>query len=592
MKAGETAPARAAGATAKAALAACTGLLLIACIGGVWAAERTPFWIALRSNQTLDRQTAQHIAPRAGLVVLRANHAGPAPAYSFTEIVARLKAENASLPVLSYAFASRYRRGSRIEGYLFRGLHIGKPLVSATAAREGYLDVTDAVVREAVVTRLAAERVKLGVDGFAVDLVNRLPRTRPKPLADICNAKPTFCDIYATSMDELIATLNDALGKNGMLVFNGLRSFEPEVLEEQSRLLEHADGAAIAGFGMVPGLGQRGFKADVLAYLDAADRWPRDKPVLFYGRGPWGYVGYDEDYRRQRYLYASFLLARRPVDMFKYLSSFQVPAHAGRAGGLDYYADWNVDLGAAAGPYRVERGLYLRDFSGGRVAVAPEDGDGGTVRLDAMHYTPEGQPLSGEVRLAAGEGLILLNARQRVPAHPSRRHIDAARIAGWGWAQAQLVSTPAGERLKLASLPPRLQWEHDVLLDDERSLIPFERLEVDAALAGPGAALLAVAEVDDPRGEHMRAVIVVAQAGAAGGGVTLGEAVQYRAHPRNTERWPRIAASYEAAARTVLDGPALFASTPYRFRRWSHLRLTGPIEIAGITLDRRAALAR
>jgi hypothetical protein len=574
---------------------------LLACglaIASAWwapapAAEKAAFWIEPRASMLIDSQTVDEIAPRAGIIVLRTTVRGPAPGYALTDVVGRIKRKAPAPPVLSYAWLSRQRSGGRIEGYLFRGLNINIPLVTVDGGRDGkvaYLDVTDAAVRKAVVERLASERERLGVDGFAVDLVNRLPDTRPKPLANICNAKPGFCDIYAKSMDELIATLNAALGDNGTLIFNGLRSFEPGVLEQQSRLLEQADGAAIAGFGLVPGLGGRGFKADVLAYLDAAPRWPADKPVLFFGRGPWGYIGYEEDYRRQRYLYASFLLARRPVDMFKYLSSFQVPAHAGRAGGLDFYADWNVDLGAAEGPYRVERGLYLRNFSGGRVAVAPDDGGGGTLRLDSTYYTPEGRVVSGEVRLTGGEGLILLNARQRVPEYPPRRHIDAVKIAGWGWAQSSTTGAPGSARVRLAPLPAGLEWEHDLLLDYERSLVPFERLEVDAALAGPGASLLAVADVDDPKGEHMRAVIVVAQAGLAGGAAELGEAVQYRTQPRPTERWPRIAVQYQPGAKSVLDGPALFASTPYRFRRWSHLRLTGPLDVAGITLERRAAL--
>jgi hypothetical protein len=451
-----------------------------------------------------------------------------------------------------------------------------------------FLDITDPEVRRAVVERLVAERERLGVDGFAVDLAARRPVVIPRILAQMCSNKPGFCEIYARSMDELFGTLNTALGGNGTLLYNGLWNSPPGRLEDQSQLLLHADAAAVEYFGLDPRHPPRGFNEDTLPYLERIPRLPGNKPLLFFARGPWHYVDYAADYRWQRYLYASFLLGRRAEDMFKYHSSFQVPAHAGRAGGLDVYADWNIELGGAIGPYRVQGGLYQRNFSGGRVVVAPDDGGGGSVSLDASYYTPEGRLVAGDVSLAAGEALILLNTRQMVPQSPVRRHIGAGQMAGWGWAHAELIRTPEGERVRLGSLPAEREWEHDLLLDHERSLAPFERLEIQAALTGPKSALLAVAEVDDPQGEHMRAVVALGPSMRAGSGIE--QAVQFRVWHREGESWPRLRLAPDAAAGRpiVLDGPRLFSASRYRFRRWSHVRFVGPLEISGVTLSQRS----
>jgi hypothetical protein len=578
---------RAARTLARCALAWAAALCLA---GTLHAADKTGFWLAPRSNALIDRQVAAEIGPRAGMIALRAAHAGPAPGYAFPDIAARLKQSAPHAPVLAYALVTRYQDQGRIEAYLLRGLDLGPPLVGKDA-KMPLLDVTNPAMRRAVVERLVAERARLGVDGFAVDGATRTPATRPAQLARICQQKPGFCELYARSMDDIFGTLNAALGADGVLLYNGLRNFDPGMLEDQSRLLTLADAAAVEYFGMDPRIPLRSFRDDILAYLEAIPRLPKNKPLLFFGRGAWHYVDYAADFQWQRYLYAAFLLGRRPEDLFKYHASFQVPAHIGRAGGLDLYADWNIDLGPALGPYRAEGPLYVRDFSGGRVAVAPHDGRGGTLRLERAYYTPEGLPVSGQARLAAGEGLLLLHSQKVSVSHPASRRITAQQMAGWGWPNAERIGTAGAERLRITPVPGGLEYLHDVWLDAERSLVPFERLEIDTVLSGPGAAVLAVAEVDDPKGTHTQAVVAVEHGATAAGTVQLREAVQFRAPRRDVEQWPRVTVAHNPDAKQpiVLDGPRIFGSTGYRFRRWSHARFVAPAVIAEIRLDRRSA---
>lgn len=594
------------------ALERVAALFLLLCLADAAYADKTPFWLALRSNQIIDRQLVEHIGPRAGIVVLRAPRDG-AKGYAFPDIVARIKAGAPGVPVLSYSWITRNHGGARIESYLLRGLELGAPLaeVHQDKGERGsirYVDVTDPAVRRRVIERMTAERQRLGVDGYAVDMAIRTP-DRVRMMRHHCEQKPDFCDLYARSMDEIFATLNASLGEPGTLLYNGLWNFSPVGLADQMRLLQAADGAAIEFFGMDPGEGERqanlgkpaakkksareregkrerkagraerraeGFGRHILPYLQILPRLPAGKPVLFFGRGAWTYTDYAADYQWQRYLYASFLLGRRKEDMFKYHSSFQVPSHAGRSSGLDVYADWGMDLGDARGPYREQGGLYQREFANGSVIVAADDGAGGSAQIPGTMYTPEGKRLTGRARLEPGHALILLSS---APKLAETKRITAKQIASWGWRQASL----SGERVHLQAAQ---EGEHDVLLDFERSAAPFQELRVVAEPLTRDAGVLAVAEVDDPSQQRFWAVVAV----GSGAPSPTRPPVPFRLPQGKRAQWPEVQVAPAGGKEIVLDGPALLAKSGVRFRRWSHLRLVGEIELSEITLARRASV--
>ena len=556
------------------------------------AAGNTAFWLEPSSNTIIDQQVASEIGHRAGLIVLRAGRNSPETAYMFPAIVARLKKNAPKTPVLSYAWVNRSAEKGRIEADLLRGANIGKPLFEIDDAGQGkvkFLDITDTDVRRNVVNRLSTERNRLGVDGFAVDLATRTPNVRPKPLASICQKKVGFCDNYSKGMDELFAKLQAALGTNGMLVYNGLFNFESGQIKDQAKLLAHADAVAVEYFGMDPNEKIHSFTKDILPYLNIIPRLPKNKPVLIFARGPWAYSDYLTDYRWQRYLYASFLLARREGDLFKYHASFQIPAHKGRAGGLDFYADWEASLGDALGPFRLQGKLYRREFSRGMVVVAPDDGSGGKIQITGTLFTLEGNSVSGEIRLAPGDSLILLNKLDAVRNRPVSDVYGAKYIASWGWTNAELSRTSGGDRLILAKLPAQLEGEHDLLLDYERSLAPYERLQIDVKLLEPSSAVFAVAEVDDPKGRHIWVVVEINRSQNKLDKPRMLEPVQFRFSPRKkkNELWPLIHIDYNPDNNNpiLLDGSKVFSGTDYRFRRWSHVRFAGPLEISEISLS-------
>jgi hypothetical protein len=558
----------------------------------VHATGSVAFWLAPHSNILLDEQVSGKVASLGGLIVLRASRNGPSADYEFADIVARVKKYAPQTPVLSYAWVNRSADKGRIEADLLRGAKLGKSLVDLEEAGQGnvkFLDIADAKVRQNVVNRLSAERKLLGVDGFAVDLSMRTPNVRPKSLAKLCQKQAGLCEKYSDGMDDIFAKLHMALGKGGILVYNGLFNFEPGQIEDQAKLLEQADGVAVEYFGMDPNEKVHSFTKDILPYLSIVPHLPKNKPVLTFARGPWTYSDYVTDYRWQRYLYISFLLAKRDGDLFKYHASFQIPAHKGRAGGLDVYADWDLPLGDVLGPFRMQDGLYKREFSRGMVVVAPDDGLGGKIRLAGAGYTPEGDLVSGEVRLSPGDALILFNKPNKENNRPVSHVFSAKNIAFWGWSNAKLNHTSEGDRLKLAKLPTKLIGEHDLLLDYERSLVPYEHLEISANLLDSSSAILAVAEVDDPNSKYSWMVVDVSSSQGKSGMPRMQDAPQFRSPYRkvNNEIWPNIHIEYMPNEKKpiVLDGSKVFSGTNYRFRRWSHIRFAGPLEVSEVSLS-------
>jgi len=556
----------------------------------VSAKENVVFWLEPRSNRVFDDQVLGELGARADLIVLRAARNHHSDMYTFSSVVSSLKTKAPQVPVLSYAWINRKPQKGRIEASLLDGVDIENVLAETRSTNNGYVkyfDITDSDVRKNLVSRLKVERINLGVDGFAIDGAIRSPTIRPKVLAKVCQAKVGFCEKYAAGMDDLFMELRAAVGGDDMLVYNGLFNFAPGQIEDQSRLLEQADAVAIEYFGMNPGMQSHDFSNDILPYLHVISSLPKNKSILFFGRGPWQYSNYEDDYRWQRYLFASFLLGKREFDYFKYHASFQVPPHKGRTGGLDVYADWNMNLGAALYPFVVDKGLYKRDFLHGLVVVSPDDGYGGKIRLIDKKFDSEGNEVTGEVFLAPGESLILFNEHPKDSIKPVSQVYTASNLASWGWFGAKLVETKMGEHLKLMTLPEELLGEHDLLLDYERSLTPFRYLEIKADFSKPDSAIQVVVEVDDPAGRHSWIVLEISSDPADLLSQREIEEVAFRSPPRikRKEYWPLFHLQSNQNGNTiVLDGIRVLENTGYQFRRWSHIRFVEQLDVSSVTL--------
>lgn len=565
------------------------GAIAIAMAAGGAHAAGTVFWMEPRSNITFDAQTVSTVAKEADLVVLRARWGHADPDYRLTSIVKRFKAAG-PMPVIAYAWASRYPSAGRSEADLMRGMDLGTTLAQVDAEGNGkvaFLDVKDPALRRRVGSRFAEAKAELGVDGFAIDLSVRTPVQQPAHLAKLCRKEADFCPAYADGMDQMFAEIRRRLGDKSYIAYNGLFNFSPGQVEDQALLLRHTDAAAIEHFGMNPFEKEHSFAADILPFLKVMEVMPPDRAVLAFGRAKWEYSDYLVDYDWQRYLYASFLLAARPVDRFKYHASFQVPTIKGRAGGMDFYADWRVDMGKAQGPATQEGGLFVRRFANGVVAVAPDDGRGGRLALPAAHFTPEGRRVEGTLGLPPGSGAILLNDRRHMPARPDRKVVRAGDMARFGWSFA--LGDAGGRSIRLDALPDERTGEHDVLLDWERSLRPYRRLDIATGPLSRDARIYVVAEVDDRNRQQDSVVLQIARA-TAPGRPELVEAMPYRAPApsKREDRWPMITVDARVDAGPVavsLDGPAVFEGSGYRFRRWSHVRFVGPLSVSEVAVS-------
>jgi hypothetical protein len=563
---------------------ALAGFLSLAVLKPLVALAATAYWVEPRSNVMVDRQVAADIGQDAGLVVLRARLDNPTPAYRYPELVKKLKGSG-KLPVLSYAWANRFTEGGRVETELLRGLKLGQPLASAKG--EGgrdlnFLDVTNPSVRSTVVNRMVNAQNELGIDGFAFDLSIRLPAKRPDLLAQRCKKEADFCPNYAAGMDKLFAELRQGLTGNSYLAFNGLWNFEPESIKDQERLFANANAAAVEYFGMDPNDRNHSFTHDILPFINAMQQLPPDKFLLVFGRGSWKYTDYAEDFNWQRYLYSSFMLGARSKDLFKYHSSFQAPAHAGRSGSLDHYADWKIALGQPVEPMTHNGGLYARHFSNGWVFVAPDDGPGGSFDPARVLYTPEGEAVDGRTRVEPGRALILLTSRPK--SRQPEKVISAADISRWGWAQAKLN----GDAIRLDDLPAELLGEHDLLLDSDRSLTPYRQLRLAVSLPTPKSRIYAVAEIDDPKKEYTQVMVEIGDIQKSASAIRLGPLAPFRSqsltsHP---ETVPILSMPVAAGGKAIdLDGSNMLAGAGYKFRRWSYLRFDGPADVTKVVLS-------
>lgn len=570
------------------------GLRLAAAAFGLLAsatlhAGDTVFWIANNSNILFDRQVVSEISGRAGLVVLRSQVDHPDDDYDFPEVVKRLKSAG-SMPVLAYGFSSRRPSSGRVEATILKDAQLVAPPLARDdlqgSGETDFIDVTNPDVRREYVQRYVAAKRRLGVDGFALDLSTRTPTARPAPLANLCKARANFCQSYAAGMDAVFRDLRAGLGDDTYLAYNGLFNNNPGQIADQVRLLDHTNAAAIEFFGMDPKESRHSFREDIQPFLEGMTELPKERAALVFARGPWSYTDYAQDYRWQRYLYGAYLLAARGKDMFKYHATFQVPTLKGRAGGIDYYADWDMKLGAASGPSRKQGSVWVREFEHAFVAVAPDDGPGGTATLPKPMYTPEGQRIEGAIQLRSGESVIVVDSAERVVNQPSRRSFSAETIGSWKWEESSLTGSGATATLELRPLDAKMIGEHDLLLDGRRSMTPFTKLEISVRRLGLAARVFAIAEVDDSRKQFDMAIVEIG-GGQAGQAPRQDNAMPFRSGTakEDGEAWPTFPAGPLKTGAVVIDGPRVFEGSRFQFRRWSHLRFAGPLSISDVALS-------
>jgi hypothetical protein len=555
-------------------------------------ARKSGFWIEPRTESSvMNKQMLDLVSEQAGFLGIRIA-AASRPADYYQSLFVRLKEHLPQTDILINTWVTRYPEQGKSEKYLLEGADLGEPIAQSRVANGGtvnFLDMASPQARNNIAGSIVKRAVPTGADGLIIDLAIRTPRTQPKPVSQVCSAQTRYCEAYGEGVEALFADLRSRLGPRYRIFFNGLFNSYDGQVADQGRLLKYADGATIEYFGLNPNQQEHAFRKDILPYLQGILAAPKDKLIAVFGRGSWSYTDYVADYAWQRYLFASFLLAAREQDLFKYHATFQVPTNKGRSGGLDYYADWKLALGPAQGAFVYAGGIYQRHFANGLVAVAPDDGRGGGLNLDRVYFTPEGQRMQGEYALGPGQGLILLTRSPE--SRPVRQVIGARAIAAWRWANSQLDdgTDAAVHLLPLSDKPP---GEHDLLLDYERSLTPFRQLGLSIRAESPGAEALAIAEVDDPRREKMWLVVRLGPSGAVP--ATL-ESVDFRSPARKNgpALWPVVQAGVLPGQRVTsvtLDGPRIAASAGLVFRRWSHMRLSGPLRLREVELTSPATL--
>lgn len=555
---------------------------------------KVPFWIAGK-HQQIDAQVAALLARDAAVITLRLPGDREQQAQRGAAVVKLLKRAAPRTPVLLYSWASRNKRNKpgsdgimdwvdsdpeRMQIRAGRGW--ARPRLGGRAGRlaagdDQFGDVTRPEFQTRTASSIDAAVERGGFDGVALDLAIRTPRYKPGPLAKLCAKDSSFCARYAEGMDKTFAAVRAALGSRPIL-YNGLWNFGPGMVEDQSKLLQQADAAQIEYFGRRPSAEPHSFSQDILPYLQAMAQIPADKKIFAHGRGSWQYTDYAEDYAWQRYVFCAYLLAARPNVLFRYDASSQLDMRQGRSTALAVYADWLANLGEPAGAYRSSSGLYSRAFSNGLVLVAPDDGDGGSYELPHPFYSPEGKKYEGRVSLRPAEGLLLLDKPQAIPTRDDL--LDLKLLSDWPGSSLKegILSLQAGSPA----------GSHDMLLDAVRAMHPRTVLKLQVR-PHDQAHLQAVAEVDDDGRQHQFAVVEIGARGRAVDRTVTPVVLRSPVAKKGQGQWPAVAGTAQLEPGQwqdlTLDGQALFAKTDLTFRRWSHIRFGGAVDLKSVQLS-------
>lgn len=578
--------------------------------------KKVVFWLETRDNDIFDERTLRFIAEKSGVVIFRAALKGSNPQSNYSLLVKRLRQLKPDLPILTYAWSTRYRESGSIEenslvGYkdlnslLIHDESTNKPIKNSRGFVFG--DVSQPQFRDWFTFQVNNALKENKVDGIVLDSSFRSPvRIKPWVCNPVTYFLKQFCTDYASGMDKLFLKINQSIEPK-LLIYNGLWSSLPDIsLRDQKKLLSFADGAAIEYFGLDPDHKVLSFKpkifsfsTDILPYLEIMQSY-QDKMLFVFGRGPWQYTAYKQDYLWQRYLYASYLLGSGPNTYFKYHSSFYIPAAAqgieavngeGRSGGLDYYADWDLKLGEPLEPYVHRNGLYLRHFSKGLVLVVPEGSISSKKYLLAnTMFTPEGQALNGEVKVDPGKGLILLKTSPNL-AFEFNENFEADWKSKVTTQLSQINVEEDNHFLRVTQSPKDQVQEYDLMLESVRSLKTKDTVQMRIRSSDSTARIILVAEVDDPQKKYNQIALDISQNDRCAKYESTQSYMAFRADPKKlgrlkNQKIPCIKASTSinpdsqwktiSISRKEIDR--------YSFCRWVFMRIEGNVDIDDIRL--------
>ena len=154
------------------------------------------------------------------------------------------------------------------------------------------------------------------------------------------------------------------------------------------------------------------------------------------------------------------------------------------------------------GDYFETDGVYLRRFAKALVAVAPMHRGDKRLELDRTYYTPEGEEVSGTLKLKEGHGVILLDARP--PAPPKRLLIDDFEqkdLRTWKYPvrdpNTRVVEEDGNHFLRARVASDALQPYHERRLQTVRSLTPYDTLRFRIRTTDKTGAVLIRVEVSD-----------------------------------------------------------------------------------------------
>jgi len=197
---------------------------------------------------------------------------------------------------------------------------------------------------------------------------------------------------FRADMVKMLKALKSVAGSK-LLIFNGIDPMTGDV-----GYFDVTDGAMVEGFihSNPSGIDQLEWRKSLELMLMAEKK---GKILLAQSSAPPTSSPSDRE-RVQRFAFTSYLLGAGARTYYNFAVDYTQ---------IEYYQEWDTDLGRPLGSFRKVGDLYERQFTRGKVVVNPSPGPI-TARLDGVYEVAGvGKTVGGEIVLPPQSGLILFS---------------------------------------------------------------------------------------------------------------------------------------------------------------------------------------
>lgn len=584
--------------------------------------NQTAFWIGTGDNAVFDQLIFNHINQYGDEHIILESPDGNRnnrEDYTYKETVYRFKkfidkTEGRPQGILGHTW-SRYggTEGPQIGHYVLKKSAYPNDFVEFNnkiiyrRSKQYYGNLIEDKFIEWLVGRIEEVKKDYELDGFLLDGTVPTPEYDPYLIRKSKN-NPEWSKAYTRALGKLFYELS----KKMITYFNGLThhsldklgATEKDYIKDSRPLLKESQGAIIEYFGRYFARGKeyrKPFK-DMLQQIALWYKYRDSKHFKVFSKSSRNYIDYQKDYLEQRYYYSAYLLGAGTNTSFQYHSTKFVPARRGRNNGLTVFQDSLFDLGKPISGYKMENGIYKREFEKALVVVNPHDSNQSYEWSGPRRYTLDGRRVT-RLMIPSGQGHVLFkniirySQRDLITFH--EKQFQRWKKDPWpnSFLEEDHHQNPRYEAyMSLKHLDYDEEHYHDILLSPVKKFSHASLIDLDIRSSNQSGKVILVAEVDDKKKEYNFVQFELEYFKSKAGAIYL--------KPRKFFRSPNIISenNYKIPTFTlpIMQGDMKDwqsirfhpnsvmkkYSHRFKFKKWHFARFTGDIDVAHISVGR------